>query len=210
LHLYASFKNNKYMRDVTKGFILLSLLGFYLEAVPQENRSWFVIIAIIFSWLGDMLLVPKGMKFFVAGGISFLVSHVFFILSYNETFDIRAIPAYITIPLIVCFISAAIIIFMKLKKFLNKKIIVPMFVYLITNGCMNCFAIYRGIYALTTQPFINCIGPLIAVFGALLFFVSDTSLYFVRFNKDSKMKSHFLVMLTYSLAELLIILGFVI
>ena len=43
--------------------------------------------------------------------------------------------------------------------------------------------------------------------GAALFFISDSSLFFVRFNKDSRLKTHFLVMLTYSIGELLIVLG---
>ena len=49
----------------------------------------------------------------------------------------------------------------------------------------------------------------ITAIGALLFYISDTALFFVRFNKDSRLKTHFLVMLTYSLGEFLIVLGLV-
>ena len=46
-----------------------------------------------------------------------------------------------------------------------------------------------------------------AAVGAALFFISDGTLFFVRFKKDTRLKTHFLVMLTYSIGEFLIILG---
>ena len=75
-----------------------------------------------------------------------------------------------------------------------------MFFYLLINGAMNCFAIFRAV-SLANTP------GLITALGAALFFVSDASLFFVRFKKDSRLKTHFLVMLTYSLGEFLIVLG---
>ena len=77
-----------------------------------------------------------------------------------------------------------------------------MLFYLILNGMMNCFAWFR---ALTMG---GAAGIVTAV-GALLFFISDSSLFFVRFHKDSRLKTHFLVMLTYSLGEFLIVLGLI-
>ena len=50
---------------------------------------------------------------------------------------------------------------------------------------------------------------IVTAVGALLFFISDSSLFFVRFHKDSRLKTHFLVMLTYSLGEFLIVLGLI-
>ena len=45
--------------------------------------------------------------------------------------------------------------------------------------------------------------------GAVLFFASDSTLFFVRFKKDGLLKTHFLVMLTYILGEFLIVEGFI-
>ena len=77
VHLYASLKNDKKLRDLSKPFILLTLLGFYCFSV--ERISLTVVLALVFSWLGDVLLMPKGVKWFTAGGISFMISHFFFI-----------------------------------------------------------------------------------------------------------------------------------
>ncbi|MBO7389241.1 MAG: hypothetical protein J6T95_01850, partial [Oscillospiraceae bacterium] len=91
-------------------------------------------------------------------------------------------------------------IFSKLKPHLPKPLFYPMLLYLLINGAMNCFAIFRSI-SLSSLP------GIVTAIGAALFFVSDSSLFFVRFHKNSALKTHFLVMLTYSIGEFLIILG---
>lgn len=198
IHLYASLKQDKKMRNMTKPFILLALLGFYVLAARVP--STFIILALIFSWLGDVLLMPKGVKWFTAGGIAFMISHVFFILGYLKDVNFAAIPVWLVILLAVFFVSVVTYIFSKLKPHLPKALFYPMFLYLLINGAMNCFAIFRWVS-------VPSAATLTTAIGAALFFISDSSLFFVRFNKESRLKTHFLVMLTYSIGELLIVLG---
>ena len=200
VHLNASLKQNTALRNKTKPFILVGLMGFYLGAADPVILS--VVVALFFSWLGDMLLIPKGTKWFSAGGVAFMVSHAFFILSYVQDTDFAVIPAAVLILLPVAFIAASLIIFRCLRPHLPKGLFYPMLFYLILNGMMNCFAWFR---ALT----VGGMAGIITAVGAFLFFVSDSSLFFVRFKKDSRLKTHFVVMLTYSLGEFLIILGLI-
>lgn len=200
VHLNASLKQNKMLRNKTKPFILIGLMGFYLGAADPVILS--VVLALFFSWLGDMLLIPKGTKWFTAGGIAFMVSHAFFILSYVQDTDFGRIPAAVLILLPAAFVAASLIIFRYLRPHLPKALFYPMLLYLILNGAMNCFAWFRAIT-------VGGAAGIITAVGALLFFVSDSSLFFVRFKKDSRLKTHFLVMLTYSLGEFLIILGLI-
>jgi uncharacterized membrane protein YhhN len=198
IHLYASLKQNQDLRNYTKPFILLALLGFYW--LTARSVSVAIILALFFSWLGDVLLIPKGTKWFTAGGIAFMVSHAFFIAGYCRDIVFSAIPVWLIVLLSVFFVSAVAYIFSKLKEHLPKALFYPMFLYLLINGAMNCFAIFRCV----SNP---TLSTLTTALGAALFFVSDTSLFFVRFKKDSKLKTHFVVMLTYSIGELLIVLG---
>ena len=198
IHLYASLKKNTKLRNVSKPFILLALLGFYVQSARYVSVA--IILALIFSWIGDVLLIPKGVKWFTAGGISFMISHGFFITGYNREVVFSKIPVILIIVLSVFFIVTVTFIFSKLKQHLPKALYYPMFLYLLINGTMNCFAIFRCVSGPTTSTITTAIG-------AALFFVSDTSLFFVRFKKDCLLKTHFLVMLTYSIGELLIILG---
>jgi len=198
VHLYASIRKDSALRNRSKPFILLSLLGFYILAARVPYTA--VILALIFSWIGDVLLIPKGVKWFTAGGIAFMISHAFFIAGYGKEIDFTAISAPLILFLAVFFTTAVAFIFSKLRPHLPKALFYPMFLYLLINGAMNCFAIFRCV----CRP---SAATLTTAIGAALFFISDTSLFFVRFKKESRLKTHFLVMLTYSLGELLIVLG---
>lgn len=200
IHLYASLKKNKPLRDKTKPFILLSLLGFYVYSVEAININ--VVLALIFSWIGDMFLILNGVKWFAVGGVSFMISHFFFILSYLSNINFANIDTLVIVILAIFFFITVSIIFSKLKEHLPKALFYPMYLYLLINGAMNCFAIFRFLSSVE-------IASIITVIGAILFFISDSSLFFVRFKKNCKLKTHFLVMLTYSIGELLIVIGLI-
>ena len=198
VHLVASVRKDTRMRNITKPFLLLSLLGFYVLAARSVSAA--IVLALIFSWIGDVLLMPKGVKWFTAGGIAFMISHAFFVLGYLKDVDFSRIPVLLVVLLAVFFAAAVAVIFSKLKPHLPKALFYPMFLYLLINGTMNCFAIFRCVSVPNAATVTTAIG-------AALFFISDTSLFFVRFKKDSRLKTHFLVMLTYSIGEFLIVCG---
>ena len=200
IHLYASYKKNKKLRDITKPFILTSLLGYYCYSTDDIRLA--IVPALIFSWIGDVFLIGPGVKWFTIGGISFMISHFFFILGYIKDITFSSMNLIIVLILGSLFVIAVSIIFSKLKKHLPKPLFYPMYLYLLINGAMNCFAVYRMLSMTNLFTITTCIG-------AFLFFISDSTLFFVRFNSESKIKTHFLVMLTYSIGELLIVLGLI-
>lgn len=199
-HLYASHKTDRTWRNRTKPFILITLLAYYMLAT--DDLRLMIVLALIFSWLGDVLLMPHGVKWFTAGGISFMISHAFFIAGYCQDISIANVSWPVLIGMELFFLILVAYIFSKLKQHLPKPLVWPMFLYLFINGTMNCFAILRMLSNPCTATIITCIG-------AVLFFVSDTTLFFVRFNKDSRFRTHFWVMFTYSLGEMMIVLGLV-
>ena len=200
VHLYASLRQDKALRAKTKPFILLTLLAYY--CLSAEPVLLTVVLALIFSWLGDVLLIPNGLKWFTAGGISFMISHFFFVITYARMTDMEKLSKAVIVMFPCIFAAATVIIFKKLRPYLPKALFWPMLLYLLINGSMNCFAWFRSLSSPGTAAVITAIG-------ALLFYASDTSLFFVRFNKDGRLKTHFLVMLTYALGEFLIVLGLI-
>ena len=131
-----------------------------------------------------------------------MISHFFFILGYLPDITFRSVNPIIVGILAVFFIIVVSIIFKKLKAHLPKPLFYPMYLYLLINGGMNCFAVFRMLSNMNISTTTTCIG-------AFLFFLSDSTLFFVRFKKDSKLKTHFIVMLTYSIGEFLIVLGLI-
>lgn len=200
IHLYGSLKKIQKIRNYTKPFILLSLIIFYILAAKEVR--WTIILALIFSWIGDLFLIIPGVKYFTIGGISFMISHLFFIAGYHSDVVFSSVNTFVIIFLNIFFFITVSIIFKNLKPHLPKKLFYPMYLYLFINGTMNMFAIFRYLSNYTSATLTTCIG-------AILFFISDSSLFFVRFDKNCKLKTHFLVMLTYSIGELLIVLGLI-
>lgn len=200
IHLYASKKSDTKLRARTKGFILLGLLGWYCCAADPFRGI--VCAAIITSWLGDVLLIPKGVKWFTAGGISFFASHLCFVFAYLPNVNFNIVPIWVVVLAAAVYFTAVCLVFRGLKNSLPKMLTVPMFLYLLVNGAMNCFALFQ----LISLP---CTATVITFIGALLFFASDSALFYTRFKKDSVFKNHFFVMLTYIIAEFLIVWGFI-
>ena len=198
IHLYASYKANKKLRAQTKPFLLLFLLGWY--CCSAEAPSAVIILALLFSWLGDVLLIPEGKDWFTAGGISFIISHAFFAAAYSKNIVFSAVPVWVIVLAALVYFTLSFLVFKSLKPHLSKALSYPLFFYLMINGTMNCFALFQ----LVSKP---CLASALTFFGATQFFVSDTVLFYVRFNKNGRLKTHFLVMLTYILAEFLIVLG---
>lgn len=199
IHLIDSWNDDAKRRAKTKPFLLLLLLLFY--AFSNTHHSIPLYLALFTSWLGDVLLIPKGHKWFTMGGISFLFSHFFFILVFLSKIQLSNIPFFIY-PIALLYFGISFIIIHMVKPTTPKKMIIPMYFYLLANSTMNVFALIQLIHNQNS-------ASLIAYIGALLFFISDCTLFLVRYYKDETIifKKHFTVMLTYLLGELLITIG---
>ena len=200
IHLYHSWKDDSRRRAMTKPLLLLFLIAYYLCAAPQI--SWFLVAALLTSWLGDVLLIPKGHGWFTAGGISFLLSHFLFITVYTPSVSFGGIPWLLVIPVALVYYGISIMIIRAVAPTTPKAMVAPMCLYLLANSTMNIFALMR-LLTLKTP------GSLVAWLGAILFFISDCTLFLVRYypKKQLIFKKHFTVMLTYLAGEALITLG---
>ena len=200
IHLYHSWKDDAKCRAMTKPFLLLLLAIYY--ALSTTNLSWVLILALLTSWLGDVLLIPKGHKWFTMGGISFLFSHFLFIAVYTPSVDFALVPLGFMVVMAVLYYGISLMIIRAVRKTTPKIMVAPMYMYLLANSTMNLFALMR---LFTLDSF----GSVVAYVGAVLFFISDCTLFLVRYyrNKDLIFKRHFTVMLTYLAGEMLIVLG---
>ncbi len=201
VHLYASWRCDKLLRAVTKVFLLPLLLGWYLTTA--QAPLGIVIAALASSWIGDVLLIfgPVG---FALGGTSFFISHLCFAAAYCMHVDFALVPVWLIAAAALAYITAVVLVFRGLAGYVKPKTLYAgMSGYLVVNGAMNCFALFQ----LVTLP---CLATAVMYAGALSFFVSDSILFYVRFRKGKPFKTHFGVMLTYLLAELLIVTGFII
>ena len=200
IHLYHSWKDDSKHRAMTKPFLLILLAGYY--ALAAQSASWVLLMALLTSWLGDVLLIPKGHKWFTMGGISFMASHVLFIAVYVPSVRFAAIPVVLIAVMAVVYYGISLMIIRAVRETTPKPMVAPMYLYLLFNSTMNLFALMR-LFTLHSA------GSIVAYVGAVLFFISDCTLFLVRYYRDKNLifKRHFTVMLTYLAGEMLIILG---
>ena len=70
---------------ICKPLIMVSLCVYYLLSAG-DNRSAVVILAIVFSLAGDVSLMFDSLDptYFMVGLVSFLISHIFYIVAYRQ------------------------------------------------------------------------------------------------------------------------------
>ena len=202
IHLYGSWVKKEKLRIVTKPMLLLFIILYYVTGGVHVIPL--LIAALVASWLGDVLLMPKGNAWFTAGGIAFMLAHFLFIAVYVPQVAFSHVNWFITVPVAIAYYSISAFIIHLLIPTTPKKMQVPMYVYLLANSTMNVFALMQ----LISNP---CAGSAVAYIGAVLFFVSDCTLFIVRYYKKPEIifRQHFTVMLTYILGEFMIVQGMI-
>ena len=199
-HLVESWRDDRRRRAMSKPFLLLMLALFYVFSA--DKISLVLVAALLTSWLGDVLLIPKGHGWFITGGVFFLASHFFFILVYLPYIEFAQVPWLVIVPVALLYYGISFAVIRAVKPTTPKLMVAPMCLYLLINSTMNVFALMRLIST-------RSLGGVVAYVGAVLFFASDCFLYLVRYHKNENLvfKKHFTVMLNYLSGEFLITLG---
>lgn len=197
LHLAACYRRMPKIRTVTKT-LLMPLLG-ALYCVSAKEISPLVVTALAFGWLGDVFLLFKGSKLGMLLGIaSFALGHVFYIGAMLSGYPSPHV--LMLVPLVLCAVWL-VFVYKKLIPYAPKSLRKPGFLYALLLSWTGLSALYL---LLVTQK----LPYLVAFIGGLFFMLSDTILTGNQYRKELK-HGNFYVMLTYILAQSLLILGFV-
>jgi uncharacterized membrane protein YhhN len=192
------------LRMVCKPLIMVTLGVYYLLSVG-EDRSFVVLLAIIFSLAGDVSLMFDSINslYFIIGLISFLISHVFYIIAYRQHQNSEQADSLQGIqklraafPIVLAGTGLVVILYPSLGtlKF-------PVIVYAIVLVVMALNALFRlGRTSAVSFWFVFV--------GALFFMVSDSILAINKFLSPLP-QSGLLIMSTYISAQFLIIEGLI-
>lgn len=183
--------------SLTKSLILPSIMLCYFSIAETISPVW--VIAAIASWLGDVFLIKPGVKWFTAGGLFFMLSHMVYGLSYIPKIDFSSLNFILVAVISVIYCAAAAITIFLIRKSAPERMAPLLYIYLLTNAFMNILAL------MTMLSSLNPFGILIYI-GAVLFFISDNFLFIECFHE--KKPNYFrTVMSTYITGEFLIALG---
>lgn len=180
-------------RVFTKTLIIPALIMYFALSTPNRKSYYLFIVALIFAWLGDVLLLG-GSRFFLYGLLSFLVMQLIYTFIFLKDWKSNL---YTVLFSLVILIGYGVFLCNYLWDFLFGDR-VPVIVYSVAITAMAFTAINRS--ALIK-------GYSSVVMGVLLFVFSDTVLSVDNFGPGLKYGG-LMVMSTYILAQYLIVEGY--
>jgi len=208
--LAGQVANSQILDYIFKPLLMLWLLGYFLTQIKTARQSThypksfvrFVILALVFSWLGDvsLMFVEQSEVFFIVGLGNFLIAHIFYVLAYHRSVALSQKQGYVAknlfwvLPFLVIGAALYWYLFPSLKD-----LAVPVAVYATTIILMGIFALNRkGTTSTASYQYI--------FFGALIFIVSDASIAINKFVTPLP-QAGLLIMVTYIAAQYMIVKG---
>lgn len=196
-------EGNSEFRFYSKPLILLGLIAYFYQTtrpIASTLLTKSVLGALIFSWIGDILLMWP--QLFVYGLGSFLMAHVCYIIGFRiaqrsptRVEHVNFVKSFFfNFPI---YVSAALVFYLINPGLGAMKI--PVIAYII---------VIVGMVTTARDRFKKCNpASFWQVFiGAILFFISDGAIAISRFFQDFP-ESGILIMGTYAIAQLLIVMG---
>ncbi len=204
INLIEQVVQTKWLDLATKPFLMIPLLLFYLSARAKkiDSLSKFIVGALVFSWLGDLLLMLQGQfdGLFIFGLAAFLIAHLCYIFGFrlakfHETSKTNR--SFIHARLVFLIFIGGTLIYM-LYPYLDE-MLVPVISYTIVIIFMAIAALFRRGWTVD-KSFIMVYS------GALLFIMSDAMIAIDKFMTPI-VHGNLLIMATYIGAQFLIVKG---
>lgn len=188
---------------LSKPLIMVGLMGHYWLNSSQRHIPF--LVAMVFCWLGDIFLLFQNQQpsFFIFGLGAFLIGHVFYSFSYRAHRSASAAQELVgtqrirfAFPIILAGSGLVVILYPSLGT-----LKIPVMIYAAVLTLMVLQALFR--FGRTST-----ISFALVFAGAILFMISDSLLAINKFL-DPLPWAHVQVMLTYVLAQFLIVQGII-
>ena len=175
--------------------LLMITLALYFISASKAYPAWrvYVVIALVFSWGGDVFLMMNDM--FIAGLASFLFAHIFYIIAYHKT---GAASGELRPLDITKFVLFGIVLIWILYPGLGG-LLVPVLVYALVLLTM-------GVWAHKRRGATSVASFMLVSTGVILFVISDGLIAINKFAFEVPAE-RILVMSTYIAAQYLIVRG---
>lgn len=193
IHIFSLGAGYEIAGMVTK-ILLMPLLILYVltEAEGHRKKVFLLIVALLFSWAGDVALLNSEKEmYFMIGLAAFLCAHIAYIFVFRKLSDntVKAKPRYVYwIPFFVYAILLLLIVYPSLGDML-----LPVLMYAIAISAM-------GIAAAERKNKTNTYSFILVLTGAVSFILSDSLIALNRFYKPLDFAS-IEIMLTYIIAQ---------
>jgi uncharacterized membrane protein YhhN len=170
--LFASQRESQPGKWMTKpvassGFLLMA----WAAGAWTSSYGIAIFVALVFSWWGDVLLIPKQKKAFLLGIGSFLLGH----LAFAVAFGFKGISVTWSLGAACVVVPFVFVVWRWLGPHVDEKMKIPVIAYIVVIGSMLITAF--GAYPTSQQWQIPA--------GAVIFAISDLGVARNRFVKEA-------------------------
>ncbi len=200
-NVYNKFRSNAKGAAFFKVFLMPMLLALYMLSFTQ--LSLLVILAVIFSWLGDLFLISRSKITLLLGMVSFAIAHIFYVVALFKLVPCNTRSYLLMAGLALIYFSLSIYVSFRLRtpaRGTLKNLADVIFLYSSLLALLCISAITVGVSAFS-------IGGVLLIVGANIFMLSDSILSYCLFVKKNRYLEA-AVMLTYGIAQVLLVFGF--
>ena len=181
---------------LAKPLLMIMLLLYFISATKGYPRwRYHVMAALVFSWAGDVFLISS--EWFIAGLVSFLIAHIFYIIAYQKT---GAASGELKPLDIIKFVAYGIVLIWVIYPGLGD-LLIPVLIYALVLLGMGIWA-HKRRGATSPASF-----RLVAI-GAILFALSDGLIAINKFAFEVPFE-RILIMSIYMTAQYLIVQGLI-
>jgi len=179
-----------------KPLLMITLLLYFASATKGYPRwRFYVMAALVFSWAGDVFLISS--EWFIAGLVSFLVAHIFYIIAYQTT---GAATGELKTLDVLKFVAYGVVLIWVIYPGLGD-LLIPVLIYALVLLAMGVWA-HKRRGATSSESF-----QLVAI-GAILFALSDGLIAINKFAFEVPFE-RILIMSIYMTAQYLIVQGLI-
>lgn len=190
IDIIAILNSNSLWQTIAKPLIIPALLAYYISSSKTSNK--FYILALIFSFVGDVLLLDKSNMFLFGIG-AFLITQVLYIYIFSK--GLKASPKRKIILAFLPFLLFFLVLIGILKPGL-KDFFVPVVIY---GAAISVFGSISLLKYLVKKDSVN----LKLFIGATIFILSDSLIALHKFHEPRSIYP-VAIMFTYIIAQYLI------
>ena len=196
----AIWRGNLRAYYITKPLVLLGLILYFLLQGSLSSVRLPFLLGLFFSLIGDILLIPRGTRWFIAGMGAFSLAQLFYIWGFN--INLPSTP--VLVIGIVALFAGVLVLHLAVDRFAAaseiKKSLLP---FLKGYGGLVLAMAISAVLCLARPGWSDLAGVLAGI-GGILFFVSDAMIGLDKLDRRLP-KYKFWIILSYHLGQFLIV-----
>jgi len=205
LNIAGEWMEYQPLEYATKPLLMIALgLWYYRATAPNRTpANKLILVALAFSWAGDVFLMGTTEIFFLLGLVSFLITHVLYVIAFRKEINLvqgdtllKRQPL-IVLPILLLPAGLILLVFNRIEPAMK----IPVVIYALVITLMVLTALNRC-GRVSAESF------RLVFAGAFLFMLSDSLIALNKFYfSDGLWKAGFFIMLLYITGQFMIAKG---